>query len=291
MAAAATGHDVDVDGLNLHAEVAGSGLPVVLIHGFTGTGDSWRSLVDVLAPDFTTIGVDLVGHGRSGHPAASERYEMRRAVDDLAALLHTLGYERAAWLGYSLGGRVALQVAVHRPDCVSALVLEGATPGLETAEERAARVAADEALAQRLEREGLEAFVDYWQSIGLWDSQRRTLTEEQRAVLRRGRLAQDPVGLAGSLRGMGTGAQEWVGDRLGGIGVPVLLTAGTLDTKFSAIAREMAAAIPHATLRLVEDAGHAAHLERPDAFNAMVREFLLGARARLESGGGRGGDR
>ncbi len=277
---ASTGHDVDIDGLNLHAEVAGNGPPVVLIHGFTGTGASWRSLVEVLAPDFTTIAVDLVGHGRSGCPVALDRYQMRRAVDDLAALLRVLGHERAAWLGYSLGGRVALQVAVHRPDVVSALFLEGATPGLATAEEREARVAADEVLAQRLEREGLEAFVDFWQSIALWDSQQRTLSADQRAALRRGRLAQNPVGLAGSLRGMGTGSQEWVGDRLGGIGVPVHLTAGTLDTKFSVIAREMAEAIPDITMRLIEDAGHAAHLERPDAFNAMVREFLVGVRER-----------
>ncbi|MGE3855495.1 MAG: 2-succinyl-6-hydroxy-2,4-cyclohexadiene-1-carboxylate synthase [Dehalococcoidia bacterium] len=281
---ASTGHDIDLDGLTLHAEVAGSGPAVVLVLGFTGSGASWRSLVPVLAPDFTTIAVDLVGHGRSGCPAALDRYRMRRAVDDLAALLRALGHERAAWLGYSLGGRVALQVAVHRPDVVSALVLEGATPGLATGEEREARVAADEALARRLEREGLEAFVDFWQSIALWDSQQRTLTDDQRAALRRGRLAQDPVGLAGSLRGMGTGSQEWVGDRLGDLGVPVLLTAGTLDTKFSAIAREMAAAIPDATMRLIEDAGHAAHLERPDAFNAMVREFLTGVRAQLQSG-------
>lgn len=272
--------DIDIDGLSLHAEVAGSGPPVVLVHGFTGTGKSWRSLVEVLAPNFTTIAVDVVGHGRSASPEALDRYQMARAVDDLAALLRALGHERAAWLGYSLGGRIALQVAVRRPDVVSALVLEGATPGLDTAEERAARIAADEVLARRLEREGLEAFVDFWQSIALWDSQQRTLTEEQRAALRRGRLAQDPVGLAGSLRGMGTGSQEWVGDRLGTIEVPVLVTAGTLDTKFSAIARQMAEAIPDATMRLIEDAGHAAHLERPDVFNAVVRDFLMAARAR-----------
>ena len=278
---ASTGHDIDIDGLTLHVEVAGSGPPVVLVHGFTGTGASWRSLVPVLAPDFTTIAVDLVGHGRSGCPVALDRYRMRRAVDDLAAFVHALGHERAAWLGYSLGGRVALQVAVHRPDVVSALLLEGATPGLATAQEREARVAADEVLAQRLVRDGLEAFVDFWQSIALWDSQRRTLTDEQRAALRRGRLAQNRAGLAGSLRGMGTGSQEWVGDRLRGIGVPVFLTAGTLDTKFSAIAREMAEAIPNATMRLIEDAGHAAHLERPDAFNAMVRDFLVSVRDRL----------
>ncbi len=273
--------DIDIDGLSLHAEVAGNGPPVVLLHGFTGTGNSWRALVEVLAADFTTIAVDLVGHGRSASPEALDRYQMARAVEDLAALLRILGHERAAWLGYSLGGRTALQVAVHRPDVVSALVLEGATPGLDTAEERAARVAADEVLARRLEREGLEAFVDFWQSISLWDSQQRTLTEAQRAALRAGRLAQDPVGLAGSLRGMGTGSQAWVGDRLGEVRVPVLLTAGTLDTKFSAIAGQMAEAIPDATMRLIEAAGHAAHLERPEAFNALVREFLLSIRDRL----------
>ena len=273
--------NIDIDGLNLHVEVAGSGPPVVLVHGFTGTGNSWRSLVEVLGPDFTTIAVDLVGHGRSASPEALDRYQMARAVDDLAALLRALGHARAAWLGYSLGGRTALQVAVHRPDVVSALILEGATPGLDAAEERAARVAADEVLAQRLERGGLEAFVDFWQSISLWDSQQRTLTDAQRAALRAGRLAQDPVGLAGSLRGMGTGSQAWVGDRLAEVRVPVLLTAGTLDTKFSAIAGQMAEAIPDATMRLIDDAGHAAHLERPEAFNALVREFLRGVRDRI----------
>ncbi|MSQ30439.1 MAG: 2-succinyl-6-hydroxy-2,4-cyclohexadiene-1-carboxylate synthase [Dehalococcoidia bacterium] len=272
---------MEIDGLSLHVERAGSGPPVVLLHGFTGSGASWAPLLEVLAPDFTTLAVDLVGHGRSGHPAANDRYRMRRAVDDLAALLHALGHERAAWLGYSLGGRTALQVAVHRPEVVSALILEGATPGYATPEERAARVAADEALALRLEREGLEAFVDYWQAIPLWDSQRHTLTDEQRAALRRGRLAQHPAGLAGSLRGMGTGAQDWVGDRLGKVRVPVLLTAGTLDTRFSAIAREMAAVIPDSAVRLIDNAGHAAHLERPAAFNTLVRDFLIGVRGRL----------
>ena len=276
-----TSLDLDIDGLNLHVERVGSGPPLVLVHGFTGSGASWRPLVEVLAPDYTTLAVDLVGHGRSGCPDALDRYRMRRAVDDLAAMLPPLGFERATWLGYSLGGRVALQVAVHRPDVVSALILEGATPGLATAEERDARVAADEALAQRLEREGLEAFIDYWQSIALWDSQQRTLTDDQRAALRRGRLAQNAVGLAQSLRGMGTGAQEWVGDRLHEVRVPVLLTAGTLDTKFSAIAQEMAAVIADSTIQLIDDAGHAAHLERPEAFNAMAHEFLMSMRARL----------
>ena len=273
--------DIDVEGINVHVERLGNGPPLVLLHGFTGSGGTWRALAEALANDYTTLSVDLIGHGRTAHPGELERYEMRRAVDDLASTLHALGYQQATWLGYSLGGRTALQVAVHRPDVVSSLILEGASPGLATPEERAERVASDEALAQRLEREGIEPFIDYWQSISLWDSQQHTLNDEQRATLRRGRLAQHPLGLANSLRGMGTGAQEWIGDRLGEIRVPVLLTAGTLDEKFSAIAEEMAQIIPRNTMHLIEGGGHAAHLERPDAFIALVRGFLSDVREQL----------
>lgn len=271
---------IEVDGLALHVERAGAGPPVVLLHGFTGTGATWRPLVEALGGGFTTLAVDLVGHGASAAPAGVERYRMRRVVDDLAALLHALGFERAAWVGYSLGGRVALQVAVHRPELVSALVLEGASAGLATAPERAARVAADEALAGRIERDGVAAFVDDWQALPLWDSQQETLTAAQRATLRAQRLAQRASGLANSLRGTGTGAQEWVGERLGAIAVPVLLTAGSLDAKFAGTAREMAERLPDATMRLIEGAGHAAHLERPEQFNTVVRAFLIGACAR-----------
>ncbi|MEX2446380.1 MAG: 2-succinyl-6-hydroxy-2,4-cyclohexadiene-1-carboxylate synthase [Dehalococcoidia bacterium] len=272
---------VEVDGLPINVDKIGNGPPVVLLHGFTGEGRSLRPLVWALDRDFTTISLDLVGHAMSGSPIPLERYEMRRAVDDLVEVLRSFGFERAAWFGYSLGGRIALQVAVHRPDAVSALVLEGASPGRPAAAARAARRAADEALADRIEAEGVEAFVDYWESLPLWGSQRETLTDEQREALRKQRLTQRAKGLANSLRGMGTGAQEWVGDRLGEMRVPVLLTAGSLDAKFAATAQEMAGRLPEATVQLIEGAGHAAHLERPDEFNATVRAFLMQVRDRV----------
>lgn len=263
-----------LDGLAFHVDRYGVGPPVVLLHGFTGSRTTWKPLVRALDGEFTTLSVDLVGHGSTGSPEAVDRYRMRRAVDDLAELVRAIGFERATWLGYSLGGRVALQVAAYRPEVVSALVLEGATPGLSDREERAARVRADEALADRVEREGLDWFVDYWGALPLWDSQLATLTPAQREALREQRLTQRVIGLANSLRGMGTGAQEPVHDRLAAIDVPVLLTTGTLDRKFTDIAREMAQALPAATIRSIDGAGHAAHLERPDAFNAAVLDFL-----------------
>jgi 2-succinyl-6-hydroxy-2,4-cyclohexadiene-1-carboxylate synthase len=161
---------------------------------------------------------------------------------------------------------------------VAALILEGGSPGLATEEERVARVASDEALAKRIEDEGIEAFVAYWEAIPLFSTQ----SDELRAALRPGRLASSPTGLANSLRGMGTGAQTALHARLGGIRVPALLLAGSLDSKFADIAAEMARAMPDATMKLIQGGGHAAHLERPDASHAAVLDFL---RARYSAEG------
>ena len=265
---------VTVDGLNLWADVAGDGPPVVLLHGFTGMAGTWRRFTEATEGRFTTIAFDQIGHGRSDAPAALDRYGMERAVDDLVAAVRALGHERAAWMGYSMGGRTALNVIARHPHAVGALVLEGASPGLATAEEREARIATDERLARMAEDDGIETFVDYWQSIPLWESQQHTLTEAQRQALRTQRLEQRPGGLANSLRGQGTGSQPYLGDRLAAIDVPVLLTAGRLDTRYVQAAEQMARSIPDARVQFIDDAGHAAHLERPDEFHALVLGFL-----------------
>lgn len=264
---------LEVNGLRLHAERTGTGPPVVLLHGFTGSTTTWRRLADRLAPEFEVIAFDIVGHGQSDAPPAVERYEMRRCVDDLVAALRLLGLERAAWLGYSMGARTALQIAAHHPDAVDVLVLEGVTPGLAAPEERAARVASDEALADRIERDGLEAFVDFWQSIALWDTQ-DGLSADVVAAIRAQRMANSEVGLANSLRGMGTGAQEPLHDRLEAVSVPTLLLTGALDQKFTTIAQQMAGAMPNAEQHVVAGAGHAVHLEDPMGFESAVAEFL-----------------
>jgi 2-succinyl-6-hydroxy-2,4-cyclohexadiene-1-carboxylate synthase len=198
---------------------------------------------------------------------------MEQCIADLLALLDTLEVGRAGVLGYSMGGRVALQLAAAAPARVSALVLESSSPGLADAAERQARIAADGALAASIERDGLAAFVERWERLPLFASQ-AALPADVRAGQRAQRMQNDPLGLANSLRGMGTGRQASLWDRLPQLHIPTLLIAGELDRKYCAIAEQMAQALPNARSVIVPNAGHTVHLEQPAIFTAAVREFL-----------------
>ena len=261
-------------GLGLNVEVAGSGPRLVLLHGFTGSARSWGRFGELLAQRFTTLAVDIVGHGQSDAPLALTHYTMPSAAADVVSAIEQLGFARATWLGYSMGGRLALHVATAHPERVERLALIGASAGLRTRDERDARVASDAKLIELLEADGVEAFTDYWQSIPLFASQ-TTLPAKVRATIRAGRLRNSALGLSNSLRGMGTGAQDGLHDLLPTLAMPVLAIAGALDTKYSDIADEMAAAIPHARSLIIREAGHAAQLEQPELCAEAVVSFLL----------------
>ncbi len=263
----------EINGLALHTVLFGAGRPLLLLHGFTGSAATWAGLAAQLAPQRQCIAQDLIGHGKSVAPADPARYTMEQAVQDIAGLLDVLGISRVDLLGYSLGGRLALQFAVAAPGRVRALILESASPGLASPAERAARIAADDALAAAIERDGVEAFVAHWEALPLWASQAE-LPAELRARQRTQRLANRPQGLANSLRGMGTGRQRALWDMLPTLTIPTLLLAGALDAKFSAIAQHMAVALPCADLAIIAAAGHAIHLEQPEIFGQRVAVFL-----------------
>lgn len=256
----------------LHCERHGNGPPVVILHGFTGSAHSMRGIAQPLAGQYETIVPDLPGHGRSTGLAAG-RYAFEQCVQDLVATLERDGHERAHWIGYSMGARLALGCAVRHPRSVASLVLIGARAGIAEEGERAARRRADESLARRIEAHGIEAFVDEWMAQPLFATQRRlgpAFLEEQR----RARLANDPHELAASLRGLGPAAQPALFAELARVTVPVLLVAGELDSAFIASSRELARRLPAAEVCEIADAGHAPHLERPDAVLHVVREFL-----------------
>ena len=241
----------------LASTTSGRGPRLVLVHGFTQTGRSWDALAASLAGDHEVVAVDAPGHGGSA--------DARADLVAGAGLLAAAG-GRATYVGYSMGGRLCLHLAVARPDLVERLVLVSATAGIDGAEDRAARRASDEELAATLERDGLDAFLDRWLAQPLF----ATLADAGLDDRRRNTVA----GLASSLRLAGTGTQEPLWDRLPSLPMPVLLVAGARDAKFVAAAERMAALVPDATLAIVDGAGHTVHLERPAAFEDVLRRWL-----------------
>ncbi len=251
----------------------GEGEPLVLLHGFTGSSANWEGVTAVLAPHFRVIAIDLLGHGRTDSPTDPTHYRMEQAAADIIAILDELKADPAHLLGYSMGGRLALYLAIHYPDRFRSLVLESASPGLATTAEQAERRRRDEALADKIEREGIRPFVDFWENLPLWDSQ-QILPDEARQTLRQQRLQNNPMGLANSLRGMGTGAQPSLWERLSELQMPVLLLTGNLDRKFINIGEQMAANMPSAQLQIVPRAGHTIHWEKTAVFTQSVLNFL-----------------
>jgi 2-succinyl-6-hydroxy-2,4-cyclohexadiene-1-carboxylate synthase len=255
----------------LHAEEWGAGTPLVLLHGFSGSASTWEPARALLGTRHRVIAIDLPGHG--GSPAPAPAIRLRDVADALVAVLDRAGVRQAAWLGYSLGGRAGLHVATAHPSRVSRLVLESTSPGIRDAGERATRSAADDALAARLEREGVARFVERWMAQPLFASQARldvTILARERTV----RLAQSAGGLAAALRALGPGKQPPLWEHLPAIGTPALVVAGADDERYAAIATAMAHRLGNGRLAIVPEAGHAVHLENPVPFWSLVCAFL-----------------
>lgn len=250
---------------------------LLLLHGFLGSGAAWgEAVLDGLAGHGRVVAVDLLGHGASDQPTDPSRYALPEIVRDLLEVLDALGARRATWLGYSMGGRVALAAAVLHPDRVRRLVLESASPGLAEESERAARRAEDEARAKRLEREGVPAFVEWWERLPVFVGAGAGARPDGRAAghLRDIQRANHPAPLAAVLRGLGTGAQPSFWDHLRWMDRRTLLVTGGEDAKFTAIAGTMAELLPRGRHVTVPDAGHRVHLEQPEAWLRAVRAFL-----------------
>lgn len=244
--------------------------PAILLHGFTGSSRAWGAFpLEGLGSGRRILAVDLPGHGRSPIPTGG----IRSVVEQLASVLDRYEVDIADWIGYSMGGRIALAAAVLQPQRVRNLVLESASPGVGSEEDRARRRTDDEELASKLETRGIDWFVEHWMALPLFESQ-RSLPRGQVARARASRLAQDPAGLAAALRCFGTGSQPSFWEDLSGLEGSTLLLTGSLDEKYVRIAERMKAAMPRATHVSVDGVGHHVHLEAPDRWIALVARFL-----------------
>jgi 2-succinyl-6-hydroxy-2,4-cyclohexadiene-1-carboxylate synthase len=245
----------------LHIETAGDGPRVVLVHGFTQTLRSWDRLEQPLRSSYRLTAVDAPGHGLSGAVTASLPDAARLLTDQAGA---------ATYIGYSMGARLCLHAALQRPDLVTGLVLIGGTAGIDDPEARAQRQHDDNALADAIERDGVTAFLDRWMAQPMFAN-----VPDPDGHGRADRLRNTATGLAGSLRLAGTGAQDSLWPRLHELAMPVLVLAGEHDHKFSDIGHRLVAAIgANARFEVVAQAGHAAHLEQPDRFLAILQPWL-----------------
>lgn len=247
----------------LHAErrpAGNDGLPLILLHGFTQTSRSWDPFLEHLRSDRSVVRVDLPGHGLSAHATA----DLDRIAD---LVVDTCG--PGIYLGYSMGGRVALHIALGHQHVVSRLMLIGVTPGISDRDEQAERRRQDEKLADDIEREGVPAFIDRWLDNPLFAGLPR------RAADVADRHRNTARGLAESLRHAGTGTQRPLWEDLRRLSMPVTVIVGAEDHKFTAIGHDMVAAMgTNAALHLIPLAGHSAHLERPEAVAQLVNAML-----------------
>ena len=265
--------ETEIRGIQYFVDIHGSGPPLLLLHGFTGSHKTWEPFIPVFSKKYQTITVDLIGHGNTEAPTHPDRYAIEQAADDLIELLSHLNIEKTHVLGYSMGGRLGLMLACRHPSRIQSLILESCSPDLKTEHDRKERIESDEKLARFLEQNGIEAFIDYWEDIPLFQTQKRVRLED-RATLRHIRTQHQVVGLANSLRGMGAGQQPSLWSKLPSLPMPVLLIAGALDKKYVAIAHEMSELLKQSEKVIVEDAGHTVHFEKKEAFIEVTTHFL-----------------
>jgi 2-succinyl-6-hydroxy-2,4-cyclohexadiene-1-carboxylate synthase len=234
---------------------------VMFLHGFTHTGRSWQPAIAALGERYTSVAEDIRGHGD-----ASERVPvtLEAVIDDVLAGAP----ERFTLVGYSMGGRISLHVALAAAaaDRVQRLVLIGASPGIADPLERQERRRADEQLADQIERSTIEEFARRWAQTPVLAG----VSPAVAAATHADRLRSTPAGLARALRGLGTGALPSLWDRLGELTMRVSLVVGERDGKFRGIAAEMAGGIPSADVVVVPGSGHAVHLEAPEALTSVI---------------------
>ncbi len=218
-------------------------------------GDAWTPVANLLSQRYSSVLVDHREHDREGR---------------LREIAEAAGEGGAVLCGYSLGGRLSLEAVLREPARYRGLVTLGSSAGLQPEADRDARTNADEQLASWMERSPIEEVVYVWERQPLFADQSEQLLDAQRA----GRLGQDPRGLAMLLRTAGQGTLDPLWEGLHGLQMPVLALAGALDQRYREIARRIANTVPRGAAQVVEDAGHAAQLQRPQAVAALLADFL-----------------
>lgn len=263
-----------IRGINYDVLINGQGESVMMLHGFTGSLYTWQRFVTSFKNDFRFVVPSIIGHGKTDAPLEMNRYSVESVASDLNEILDQLKIDKIHLVGYSMGGRLAIAFALNYPRRLKSLILESASAGISTKKEREKRQESDRKLALKIEEEGLEAFIDYWENIPLFQPLKKKLSFPDKLRLRTDRMSHKSNGLSASLKMMGSGSQPYYMNKLGRIKIPTLILTGKNDEKFCRIGEEMATQITNCELRIVTNAGHVIHLEQPEKFDKIVFDFI-----------------
>ena len=257
--------------IDLHTRDEGEGNPLVLLHGFTGSGESMSQIAKSLPS--RVISPDLIGHGLSPSPEALEYYRVESMVEQIRRIAESRVDGPISICGYSMGARLALSYASRYQDDINALIMIGGTPGIEDKHEADERARLDTQLAARIESEGIAKFASYWEALPMFASQLQ-LSSDLRINIRRIRLSQRPHAIANALRMGSTGMMSPMWEMLPELWIPTLLITGEYDVKFTGIAKRMEHILPRGKHVIISGVGHAAHTEDPKKVAECIKEFL-----------------
>lgn len=246
---------------------------IIFVHGFLGAKEDWKNIFELLGTNVNAVALDLPGLGDSFVPYDAKFFVESFLIRLLKDFISHFPHEKKVVIGYSMGGRAALSFAVYHSQLLDKLILESCTAGLESDLEKKVRVESDDRLCRLIESEGIEKFLDHWDALPLFESQKKLSAQtlkDQKIIRQR----NDPASIIYSLKNFGTGEMTSHWENLENIKCPVLLISGELDEKFFLLNRRMKKLIPNCEHEIVKDTGHNTHLEKPNEFVNLIRKFL-----------------
>lgn len=267
---------LNIDGINFNilideSKLSQAKIPILFIHGFTGSSEDWKFIFNNIPQYFLPFAIDLIGHGKTDSPVDPKFYTCSSIVYHISFILNFLKFHKVILVGYSMGGRVALSFTLKNIERVSALILESTTAGIENIEERKKRVEQDLILSELILNEGIDKFIDYWFSTPLFESLKK-LNQFDKII--KERKFNNPIGLSNTLKSFSTGLMNNYWDKLHLIKAPVLLLTGEKDEKYTTQNFRMNNLLQNSQHKIISDANHNTHLEKPELFTNFVLEFL-----------------
>ncbi|NKB25520.1 MAG: 2-succinyl-6-hydroxy-2,4-cyclohexadiene-1-carboxylate synthase [Kiritimatiellae bacterium] len=249
-------------------------LPIVLLHGFMGASWEWNEVINQVFNDFFCITIDLPGHGKSIADKDADDYSLAGATEAVCHTLDSFNIKKSVLCGYSMGGRLALYLASHRPERWQGIIAESASPGIKNFDQRQKRAEHDKAIAHQLIHQPFEDFLQTWYNQPLFDSFKKNLTVYQTTLV--SRRKNDPQELAKALYGMSIGHQKPLWQDLAKSRIPILSIAGEHDPKHRTITEEMGSLSKTIQTAIVSGAGHNVHVEKPHDYVHVIRDFIKG---------------